>query len=731
MTISIWRYSHLALAVSSFLLVALAAITGIILALEPVSLKTQPYRVSDFNSITLAESIPAIKKNFQEITDLSVDANQFVTVKGINDAGDDVTVYVDPRSGKTLGIPKKQSAFFAWVTTLHRSLFLHEIGRLFVGITAFLLLLIATSGTVLIIQRQRGIKRFFTRIVRGNFAQYYHVMLGRLLLVPILIITISGTYLSLVRFRIIPELKVKQDINFDTIRSAPEKKAAEFDIFKHTLLSNVQSVEFPFSEDVEDYYTLKLKDREVAVNQLTGDILSDAPYPMATLLNNLSLELHTGRASGIWAIVLALASVNILFFIYSGFVMTLKRRSGRIRNKYSRDEARFIILVGSENGTTNIFAKALYQQLIGNGQRCYLTELNNYGRFPAAEHFIVFTATYGLGDAPTNAARFMGLLEKYPQQQSVQFSVLGFGSVAYPDFCQYAFEVNNVLSLQQWAVPLLEIHTVNDRSPEEFANWAKLWSQHTEIPLDISPALFQVKPKRLQTFTVTAKTPIAHEDGAFLIRLLPKRGRKFTSGDLLAIYPAGDHRERLYSIGKVNKELQLSVKLHVDGLGSGYLYKLEPGDTIKGEISANPHFNFPEKAPAVIMISNGTGIAPFLGMIDQNRAKVTCHLYCGFRGAVSFELYQDFINRQLAAGQLTTLQLAYSREGAKQYVKDLIALDEDLIADTLSNKGIIMLCGSLSMQQNIIEVLELICMRKNNRELSYYQSHQQILMDCY
>ena len=59
MTISVWRYSHLALAVSSFLFIALAAITGTILCFEPISEKVAGYRAADFSTTTLAEAIPA------------------------------------------------------------------------------------------------------------------------------------------------------------------------------------------------------------------------------------------------------------------------------------------------------------------------------------------------------------------------------------------------------------------------------------------------------------------------------------------------------------------------------------------------------------------------------------------------------------------------------------------------------------------------------------------------
>ncbi|SKB48172.1 PepSY domain-containing protein [Daejeonella lutea] len=731
MTISIWRYSHLALAVSSFIFILLASFTGIILAFDPVAQKTLPYRVNNFNQITLAEAIPAIKKAYPEVTDITVDANQFVILNGTNEQLENVTVYIDPRTGKSLGIPAEQSSFFQWVTAFHRSLFLKETGRFIIGLTSFLLLLIAVSGTILVIQRQRGVKRFFSKIVRENFAQYYHVVLGRVSLIFIIIIAFSGTYLSLARFEVIKTQQISHNIDFDSISTDNKRVPAEFPVFTKTLFADVKSIEFPFSEDPEDYYTLKLKDRELVVNQLNGDILSEIPYTQTAMLTELSLDLHTGRTNWIWALILALATVNILFFIYSGFAITLKRIANKVKNKYKAGDCRFIILVGSENGNTFFFARTIYKQLLDAGEKCYIAELNSYDTFPKAEHLIVLTATYGLGDAPVNAAKFLSRLEKIHQPKPVKFSVVGFGSHSYPDFCKFAFEVNNKLAAQEWALPLLEIHTVNDRSPDEFMQWASQWSQQAGVQLNISPAVFQVKPKRPQTLTVTGRSELSHAEGAFLITLKPSGRVKYTSGDLLAIYPANDHRERLYSIGKIGDAIQLSVKLYPGGLGSGYLNSLKPGDKIRARIDANKHFHFPNNGAPVLMISNGTGIAPFLGMIDQNKLKSSCYLYCGFRGEQSFRLYKDLLDASLRSLKLKQLQVAYSREGDKKYVKDILARDESFVASLLDDGGTIMICGSLAMQQNVIELLEDICGKVNNRDVSYFQARGQILMDCY
>lgn len=731
MTISVWRYSHLALAVSSFLLLTLASVTGIILAFQPVSEKLQPYRTDSFNQATLAQVLPTLRKTYPDITEISVDANHFVLAKGTDNNGKKLLAYIDPKTGKIVGTPGDKSEFFQWVTALHRSLFLHEVGRFFVGLTAFLLLLITVSGTALIIQRQRGVKRFFTKIARDNFAQYYHVTLGRLSLIPIFIIALSGTYLSLDRFGFTDAPKKSPKIDFNAIEDKPVNNPADFAIFKKTSLADVESVEFPFSADAEDYYTLKLKTREVAVNQITGEVLGEVKYPTAVLLTNLSLNLHTGRASGIWAIILAFASANILFFIYSGFAITFKRIGNRTKNKYKAAESKFIILVGSENGNTFGFARAIHQSLIKAGERSHITELNNYTTFAQAAHLIIVTATYGLGDAPTNAVKFAALLKKHPQSQPINYSVLGFGSHAYPDFCAFAYEANNLLSHQSWATALVDIHTVNDRSPDEFSLWAEAWSQQAGIPLNVLPQLQNAKPPKLGIFTVTANTAADQMDGTFTIQLKPKRGQRVTSGDLLAIYPADDHRERLYSIGVVAGQLRLSIRLQPDGLGSGFLHRLSVGEVIRGKVVDNQHFHFPGKAAKVILISNGTGIAPFLGMISQNTAKTPCSLYCGFRGQASYNMYRDLLEESLAAGNINSINTSFSREGEKQYVSDLINRDADTITDSLQTGGVVMICGSLAMQKDVMELLETICTEKTKKSIGYYQSHGQVLSDCY
>ncbi|CAM3388746.1 PepSY domain-containing protein [Flavobacterium chungbukense] len=727
MTLSFWRYAHLALALFSSIFLLLASVTGIILAVDAVQEKTLPYKAENFSKITLGETLPILKKAYPEITELAVDYNQFVTLQAIDADGNDVNAYIDPKTGKALGTPVKKSEFIKWVTGFHRSLFLHEAGRFFVGVISFCLLLISISGFVLVLKRQRGIRNFFSKIIKEYFAQYYHVLLGRLALIPILIIALTGTYLSLERFNFF-----MGEENAKPIKTELSAKTKTTSIFKTTLLSDVKKIEFPFTDDPEEYYIIELKDKEIEVNQVTGTVISEKLSPMTAQFSALSLDLHTGRINGIWAVILAIACLNILFFIYSGFAITLKRRASRIKNKFKASESTFILLVGSENGSSFRFANAIQKQLITHGHKVFISELNKLTAYPKAEHIIVLTSTHGLGDAPSNGTQFKTLLERQNQKQKINFSVVGFGSKSYPDFCGFAIEIDQLLENQSWTERYLDLQTVNDKSAVEFVEWVKLWSAKTGIPLSTTPSLYNHVPKGLQKLMVLDKTPISETEHTFILTLRANSRAKFSSGDLLAIYPANDSRERLYSIGNHSGNIQLVVKLHPDGLGSGYLNNLEPGNTIKARIIKNPAFHLPKKASKVAFISNGTGIAPFLGMIEQNKIKQELHLYSGFRMETpTLMAYKKFAGIMIQKEHLDNFHVALSREAEHIYVMDLIKRDALFFANLLKRGGVIMICGSLAMQQDVEAILSELLAEKGLKTLLEYKADKQFLTDCY
>lgn len=733
MTISIWRYSHLTLAVASGIFILLATLTGIVLAFEPIVNRTQPQANHNLNEITVAEVISTLRDKYPETISVEIDKNDWVKASVMDIEGNNQIFYINPQTGENLGSPEETPAIFRFATTLHRSLFLKGLGRFFIGLASFLLCLISITGIFLILKKQGGVQSFFKPIVKEKFNPYYHSVFGRWLLIPILIITISGVHLSLEQFSIIPSFKIthQEDTVFE---EEPVLKPDEFRIFKNTKLSQVKKIEFPFAEFPDSYYLLQLKDKELLINQFNGKMVSEVKYPFSAVLSYYSHIFHTGQSSILWSIVLLLAGLGILFFMYSGFSIALQRRKSRIKNRYKKDECEYVILIGSETGSTFYFANALHSELIRLGKKSYLAELNSYKIYQNIKHLVVMTATYGKGEPPANADKFNTLLSKYPQEKSFDYSVVGFGSHAYPDFCKFAYEVDNLLQKSSNAHSISDVFTVNNQSLESFNQWLLQWSSKENLNIRLPNAIIAKKKQKTYTFEITENTKAENQpDATFLMQMKAVDKIRFNSGDLLSVVSEKDNRERLYSIGKWDEqELAISVKLHDKGFISNRLNSLDVGEKINCGIVKNKAFRLPKKAKSAVLIATGTGIGPYLGMIRHNNKEKALHLYWGGSTQNSFKLYSKEIAAQLKNGNLQSLHLALSQEQKEKiYVQHLLQRDSKKIARTIRDKGVIMICGSIVMQKDVTKTLDTICKRYFKKPLSHYQNKGLILMDCY
>src|SRR5690606_4578104 len=154
------------------------------------------------------------------------------------------------------------------------------------------------------------------------------------------------------KFELLPNAELQNQEIITSEENQIFENLSEIPFFKGTTLSEVRKVDFPFSEDAEDFFHIALNDRDIQINQQTGAIVSSAEYPFVVLASRLSLVLHTGEGNVFWSIILLIASASIIFFMYSGFVMTLKRRKkvSTTSAMPDKNESEFIILVGSETG---------------------------------------------------------------------------------------------------------------------------------------------------------------------------------------------------------------------------------------------------------------------------------------------------------------------------------------------------------------------------------------------
>ncbi|MEM8895145.1 MAG: PepSY domain-containing protein, partial [Bacteroidota bacterium] len=705
MTLSLWRLSHLWLAIISGIFLLIASLTGAILSFEPIYERAQGYYFSEADQLSIAELAHNIGTRHSEISSIKRDHNGYIVVTAFGDDGE-WTNYVNPFSGERLGNVIKTPEIFDFSRTLHRSLFLGETGRFLVGVAAVLLLIISITGFVLVLKKQGGLTSYFKKVIPDDFYRDYHTKVGKLFVFTILLISVTGGYLFMVRFSLIPTGIGEHQIDFDNINDTPQIEREDIPAFNTYQLGDLDELIFPFSDFVDDFFELKLEDRALLINQVTGEVISQIDYPATEQLSTLSFSLHTAEGQPILASLLGITSLSMLFFMYSGFKIYWDRASVKrtFENTESKDDCSLVVAYGSEMGSTYSYALAVHRALIRAGQKSYLLPMNDFQLFPNLEQLIVITSTYGVGEAPANATRFFKKFEEHRPTSDFQYTVLGFGSTKYPDFCQFAIDVDRYLQNEHKAQEVLPLATVDQGSKNEFISWVEAYQKVTKKELHI-----QVEEEEREMVELELSKRVFSpntEDATYLLELTSKNGRMkhIESGDLLVYRPEEDGIGRQYSMSVLDRgrRIKLSIKKHEGGIVSGYLSELAINASLQVSFNSNEHFHFPMKASEVLLIANGTGIAPFLGMIEQNKGKVPTTLFWGGQTEASYALYSSQLDALRQYGHLRDIKTAYSRTATQRaYVQDLIKNDASFISTLLSGSGVIMICGSLNMQKGV------------------------------
>jgi sulfite reductase (NADPH) flavoprotein alpha-component len=417
--------------------------------------------------------------------------------------------------------------------------------------------------------------------------------------------------------------------------------------------------------------------------------------------------------------------------MFKGLINRFKRKeaSSKNRRKYSKEEAEYILLFGTQSGNTQSMAKAFFKGLVTEGKKVFIDELDNYSSYENATHLIIFTSTYGVGGPPNNANYFEDLIREKDPINPLKFSVVAFGSTSFPEFCQFGVDVDSWLESNHNFERFLPLVRINDQSASDIRSWLSLWNRAADMEVNVGLRDIGTKISKVESFTML-ENPNINNDDTSLIKLRPNNSLDFQSGDLLSIIPEGSKKPRMYSIARIENDIVLSVKKHNTGICSAYLCGLQKGDVISAYLERNESFHFVPDAPSVWLIGNGTGIAPYLGMIEENQ-KSSLKLIWGGRTESSFDIYKPYVEKAIQDGRMDKYELALSRLDSGQYVQDILAQQVNEVSEAFDTGGIFMLCGSMAMQDSVLEVLNKITNTKLNRSLSSFQSNGQLLKDCY
>ncbi|MFE6890925.1 molybdopterin-dependent oxidoreductase [Streptomyces sp. NPDC057694] len=137
------------------------------------------------------------------------------------------------------------------------------------------------------------------------------------------------------------------------------------------------------------------------------------------------------------------------------------------------------------------------------------------------------------------------------------------------------------------------------------------------------------------------------------------------------------------------------------GVCSPFLADAAPGTAVPVQVRAAPAFRPPaDSATPMVMVGPGTGVAPFMGFLDQRRLlghRGPNWLFFGEQHRATDFYYEQELAEHLADGTLTRLDTAFSRDQrAKVYVQDRMREHGPQLWSWLRDGARFYVCGDAS-----------------------------------
>ena len=388
-----------------------------------------------------------------------------------------------------------------------------------------------------------------------------------------------------------------------------------------------------------------------------------------------------------------------------------KRRASAAARAALANNPAWLVAYASQTGNAEELATQTAQslQLAGIPVRlCALAELTAMD-LQQAERALFLVSTYGEGDAPDNAAAFMGRLMTgelvLPQ---LHYGVLALGDRSYGQFCGFGRALDAWLATQG-ASRLFERIEV-DRSASAAI---EQWFQHLSHLAGTSDAPDWSAPA-FGDWRLTGRqllNPGSAGGAIYHVELAPVSGSlpDWQSGDLVQVAaPADPSQPREYSIASIPRDggVHLLVRQHAHpdgslGLASGWLTaQAAVGDVVQLRLRQHKRFRLEDNAQRpLILIGNGSGIAGLRGHLKSRvlAGQRRNWLIFGERNLAHDFHYREEIEQWHASGDLPRLDLAFSRDQAERtYVQDRLRGNADEITLWLQQGAAIYICGSLA-----------------------------------
>lgn len=625
---------------------------------------------------------------------------------------------IDPQTGRDVA-SADPNAVERWLTTLHRSLFLDDAGRLVMAAGAAAMLVLTLSGAALVARRNGGWRRWFARL-RGPFAGRWHVEIARLAVFGLALSAVTALWMTASTFDLLPDAAARP-AEPTAVSGATGLPLDRMEALQSVPVDALRKLAFPYAGDAQDVFTLSTNSGTGLIDQGTGMLLSWADLGLGQRLSETIYMLHTGQGAAVLGLILGLIALSVPVMGATGVLLWAAGRRGRPRltGNAPASRAETVVLVGSEGGSTWGFAATLANGLRAAGQQVHLAPMDSFDptRHPQARRFLILTATYGEGEAPASAKGFLQRLARLPKAPDAPIAVLGFGDRSFPAFCAFAAEVDAAARAKGWQA-LLPMDSVDRQSPQDFARWGRALGETLGLKLELD---HQPTRPAVENLTLVARRDYGEEvqaPTAILRFALPKASlwarltgqgfTRFQPGDLIGILPEGSTLPRFYSLASGQRDgfIEIVVKKHPGGLCSNQLLALHPGDHATAFLRRNPGFHAGQGRAPLILIGAGTGVAPLAGMIRANTRRRPMQLFYGMRHPDSDFLYRDDLAEWHAEGRVSGLTTAISRGSKPRYVQDALRAEAAQLTEAIRAGAKIMVCGGRDMAQGVSHALE-------------------------
>jgi sulfite reductase (NADPH) flavoprotein alpha-component len=336
------------------------------------------------------------------------------------------------------------------------------------------------------------------------------------------------------------------------------------------------------------------------------------------------------------------------------------------------------------------------------------------GTLQAAGEALLIASTYGEGDPPDNAARFVSTTMRGASLDlsRLRYGLLAMGDRNYHNFCGFGRELDTWLRVQG-AQPLFERIEVDCGDAQ-----ALLTFRHQLSQIAATTDLPDWQETPYETWTLSARrhlNPGSSGGPVYHLELTPppQSTASWQAGDLLQLLaPSDPDRARDFSIASIPEEgaahLLVRLAYRADGsvgLASGWLTTDAPiGAAVRARLRAHSNFQIGSNAARdLILIGNGTGLAGLRAHLQQRALQRTAGaparrhwLIYGERHAAHDALYATELKAWQDSGLLTRLDLVYSRDGQKdRYVQDRLRAQQALLRAWIDDGAAVYVCGSL------------------------------------